>query len=103
MMCVCVCVCVMQGITFERAQELGINHAQFPLGDFVKMNSRKVLAVNHGETRTHALTRTHARTHTHTHAHTHTRSRKHTKKTLLATRTVFLYHARKDQSTTFKK
>ncbi|XP_031441114.1 RNA (guanine-9-)-methyltransferase domain-containing protein 2 isoform X2 [Clupea harengus] len=36
-----------KGITFERAQELGINHAQFPLGDFVKMNSRKVLAVNH--------------------------------------------------------
>ncbi|KAG9339151.1 hypothetical protein JZ751_024183 [Albula glossodonta] len=36
-----------KGITFERAQELGINHAQLPLGNFVKMNSRKVLAVNH--------------------------------------------------------
>ncbi|XP_041925993.1 RNA (guanine-9-)-methyltransferase domain-containing protein 2 isoform X2 [Alosa sapidissima] len=36
-----------KGITFERAQELGIDHAQLPLGDFVKMNSRKVLAVNH--------------------------------------------------------
>ncbi|XP_064787777.1 tRNA methyltransferase 10 homolog A-like isoform X2 [Oncorhynchus masou masou] len=36
-----------KGITFERAQELGINHAQLPLNSFVKMNSRKVLAVNH--------------------------------------------------------
>ncbi|XP_063043608.1 RNA (guanine-9-)-methyltransferase domain-containing protein 2 [Engraulis encrasicolus] len=36
-----------KGLTFERAQELGIEHAQLPLGDFVKMNSRKVLTVNH--------------------------------------------------------
>ncbi|XP_026072743.1 tRNA methyltransferase 10 homolog A [Carassius auratus] len=36
-----------KGITFDRAQELGIAHAQLPLGSFVKMNSRKVLAVNH--------------------------------------------------------
>ncbi|XP_023838222.1 tRNA methyltransferase 10 homolog A isoform X2 [Salvelinus sp. IW2-2015] len=36
-----------KGITFERAQELGIDHAQLPLNSFVKMNSRKVLAVNH--------------------------------------------------------
>ncbi|KAJ6668862.1 hypothetical protein lerEdw1_012348 [Lerista edwardsae] len=35
------------GITYKRAQELGISHAQLPLGIFVKMNSRKVLAVNH--------------------------------------------------------
>lgn len=40
---------LLQGITFNRAQELGIAHAQLPLGSFVKMNSRKVLAVNHGE------------------------------------------------------
>lgn len=40
-----------QGITFERAKELGIDHAQLPLSSFVKMNSRKVLAVNHGENR----------------------------------------------------
>lgn len=39
----------LQGITFERAKELGIDHAQLPLSSFVKMNSRKVLAVNHGE------------------------------------------------------
>lgn len=38
-----------QGITFERAKELGIDHAQLPLSSFVKMNSRKVLAVNHGK------------------------------------------------------
>uniref|UniRef100_A0A672R4Q6 tRNA methyltransferase 10 homolog A n=1 Tax=Sinocyclocheilus grahami TaxID=75366 RepID=A0A672R4Q6_SINGR len=34
-----------KGITFGRAQELGI--AQLPLGSFVQMNSRKVLAVSH--------------------------------------------------------
>ncbi|XP_061438867.1 tRNA methyltransferase 10 homolog A isoform X3 [Rhineura floridana] len=37
-----------KGITYKRAQEQGISHAQLPLGIFVKMNSRKVLAVNHG-------------------------------------------------------
>ncbi|XP_078132273.1 tRNA methyltransferase 10 homolog A [Sander vitreus] len=36
-----------KGITFERAKELGIDHARLPLSSFVKMNSRKVLAVNH--------------------------------------------------------
>lgn len=36
-----------KGVTFERAKELGISHAQLPLSSFVKMNSRKVLAVNH--------------------------------------------------------
>lgn len=36
-----------KGITFERAKELGIDHAQLPLSSFVRMNSRKVLAVNH--------------------------------------------------------
>ncbi|XP_064199556.1 RNA (guanine-9-)-methyltransferase domain-containing protein 2 [Anguilla rostrata] len=36
-----------KGLTFKRAQELGIDHAQLPLGSFVKMNSRKVLTVNH--------------------------------------------------------
>ncbi|XP_017282499.1 RNA (guanine-9-)-methyltransferase domain-containing protein 2 [Kryptolebias marmoratus] len=36
-----------KGITYERAKELGIEHAQLPLSSFVKMNSRKVLAVNH--------------------------------------------------------
>ncbi|XP_074084197.1 tRNA methyltransferase 10 homolog A [Macrotis lagotis] len=36
-----------KGITYKQASEHGIHHAQLPLGDFVKMNSRKVLAVNH--------------------------------------------------------
>uniref|UniRef100_A0A1A7Z5J4 tRNA methyltransferase 10 homolog A n=1 Tax=Iconisemion striatum TaxID=60296 RepID=A0A1A7Z5J4_9TELE len=36
-----------KGITYERAAELGIEHAQLPLSSFVQMNSRKVLAVNH--------------------------------------------------------
>ena len=29
--------------------EKGVAHAQLPISDFVKLNSRKVLAVNHGE------------------------------------------------------
>ncbi|XP_060790136.1 RNA (guanine-9-)-methyltransferase domain-containing protein 2 isoform X4 [Neoarius graeffei] len=36
-----------KGVSFKRAKELGIAHAQLPLDSFVKMNSRKVLAVNH--------------------------------------------------------
>ncbi|XP_038124384.1 RNA (guanine-9-)-methyltransferase domain-containing protein 2 [Cyprinodon tularosa] len=36
-----------KGITYERAKELGIEHAQLPLSSFVRMNSRKVLAINH--------------------------------------------------------
>ncbi|XP_063774711.1 tRNA methyltransferase 10 homolog A [Pseudophryne corroboree] len=36
-----------KGITYKGALDLGISHAQLPLGSFVKMNSRKVLAVNH--------------------------------------------------------
>ncbi|XP_071974376.1 tRNA methyltransferase 10 homolog A isoform X2 [Engystomops pustulosus] len=36
-----------KGITYKQALELGIAHAQLPLGSFVKMNTRKVLAVNH--------------------------------------------------------
>lgn len=39
----------LQGITYKKAVEQGIGHAQLPLGNFVKMNSRKVLAVNHGK------------------------------------------------------
>ena len=38
-----------QGLTFKQATSYGIEHAQLPLADFVKMNSRKVLAVNHGK------------------------------------------------------
>lgn len=34
-------------LTFKQATSYGIEHAQLPLADFVKMNSRKVLAVNH--------------------------------------------------------
>ncbi|XP_051021749.1 tRNA methyltransferase 10 homolog A [Acomys russatus] len=36
-----------KGLTFKQASSYGIEHAQLPLADFVKMNSRKVLAVNH--------------------------------------------------------
>ncbi|XP_054679267.1 tRNA methyltransferase 10 homolog A isoform X2 [Grus americana] len=36
-----------KGVTYRKAVEQGIGHAQLPLGNFVKMNSRKVLAVNH--------------------------------------------------------
>ncbi|PNJ35303.1 TRMT10A isoform 6 [Pongo abelii] len=36
-----------KGLTYKQASDYGINHAQLPLGNFVKMNGRKVLAVNH--------------------------------------------------------
>lgn len=36
-----------KGITYKQASDSGIDHAQLPLGHFLKMNSRKVLAVNH--------------------------------------------------------
>ncbi|XP_006893144.1 PREDICTED: tRNA methyltransferase 10 homolog A [Elephantulus edwardii] len=36
-----------KGLTYKQASDYGIEHAQLPLGNFVKMNSRKVLAVNH--------------------------------------------------------
>ncbi|XP_036266667.1 tRNA methyltransferase 10 homolog A isoform X4 [Pipistrellus kuhlii] len=36
-----------KGLTYKQASDHGIDHAQLPLGNFVKMNSRKVLAVNH--------------------------------------------------------
>ncbi|KAI8810069.1 guanine-1-methyltransferase-domain-containing protein [Cladochytrium replicatum] len=36
-----------KGLCFKRAQELGIATAQLPLGQHVKMSSRRVLATNH--------------------------------------------------------
>ncbi|XP_078425518.1 tRNA methyltransferase 10 homolog A-like isoform X2 [Cetorhinus maximus] len=36
-----------KGLTYNKALELGITHAQLPLGNYVKMDSRKVLTVNH--------------------------------------------------------
>ncbi|XP_053411406.1 tRNA methyltransferase 10 homolog A [Nycticebus coucang] len=36
-----------KGLTYKQASDYGLDHAQLPLGNFVKMNSRKVLAVNH--------------------------------------------------------
>ncbi|KAH0500004.1 tRNA methyltransferase 10-like protein A [Microtus ochrogaster] len=36
-----------KGLTFKQVSSYWIEHAQLPLSDFVKMNSRKVLAVNH--------------------------------------------------------
>ncbi|KAI5937821.1 tRNA methyltransferase 10A [Manis javanica] len=36
-----------KGLTYKQASDHGIDHAQLPLGNFVKMNSRRVLAVNH--------------------------------------------------------
>ena len=38
----------MQGYCYRKAEELGIHHAQLPISKFIEMNSRKVLAVNHG-------------------------------------------------------
>ncbi|XP_072165516.1 tRNA methyltransferase 10 homolog A-like [Diadema setosum] len=36
-----------KGVCFEKVRERGWNHAQLPIGDYVKLKSRKVLAVNH--------------------------------------------------------
>nr|XP_054773160.1 tRNA methyltransferase 10 homolog A-like isoform X2 [Lytechinus pictus] len=36
-----------KGYCYEKVIENGWSHAQLPIGDFVKLNSRKVLAVNH--------------------------------------------------------
>ncbi|XP_048387043.1 RNA (guanine-9-)-methyltransferase domain-containing protein 2 isoform X2 [Stegostoma tigrinum] len=36
-----------KGVTYNKALELGIAHAQLPLRNYVKMDSRKVLTVNH--------------------------------------------------------
>ncbi|XP_043530390.1 RNA (guanine-9-)-methyltransferase domain-containing protein 2 [Chiloscyllium plagiosum] len=36
-----------KGVTYNKALDLGIAHAQLPLGNYVKMDSRKVLTVNH--------------------------------------------------------
>ncbi|XP_038648728.1 tRNA methyltransferase 10 homolog A-like isoform X1 [Scyliorhinus canicula] len=36
-----------KGLTHNKALEFGIAHAQLPLGNYVKMDSRKVLTVNH--------------------------------------------------------
>jgi tRNA (guanine9-N1)-methyltransferase len=36
-----------KGLCFEKANELGIDHARLPIGKFVKMQSRKVLTINH--------------------------------------------------------
>ncbi|XP_004462018.1 tRNA methyltransferase 10 homolog A isoform X2 [Dasypus novemcinctus] len=36
-----------KGLTYKQASDHGIDHAHLPLANFVKMNSRKVLAVNH--------------------------------------------------------
>lgn len=34
-------------ITYKQASDHGIDHAQLPLGNFVKVNGRKVVAINH--------------------------------------------------------
>lgn len=43
----CLSACA-QGRCFKAAVESGVAHAQLPISQFVKLNSRKVLAVNHG-------------------------------------------------------
>ena len=38
-----------QGYCFKHAMEQGIEHAQLPILEYVKLNSRAVLAINHGK------------------------------------------------------
>lgn len=39
---------LIKGLCLERANELGVRHAQLPIGQYVEhMPSRKVLTVNH--------------------------------------------------------
>lgn len=37
----------MQGLTLKLAEEAGISHAQLPIGQYLNMKTRKVLAINH--------------------------------------------------------
>eukprot|EP01132_Coremiostelium_polycephalum_P002534 gene2534-3137_t len=39
----------LKGITYKKAQEQGIETAQLPIGNYIQMASRKILAVNHGK------------------------------------------------------
>ena len=39
----------MQGYCFKHAVQQGIAHAQLPIAEYVKLNCRTVLAINHGE------------------------------------------------------
>ena len=54
-MCVCRAMCChdvhvcVQGYCYQRALDLGVAHAQLPISQYVKLNCRTVLAVNHGE------------------------------------------------------
>lgn len=36
-----------KGLCYQRAQERGFAHAQLPIGQYVKMSTRKVLTINH--------------------------------------------------------
>ena len=45
---VVVVVVVFQGHCYQCAVQNGVAHAQLPISQFIKLNSRKVLAVNHG-------------------------------------------------------
>jgi hypothetical protein len=43
------CCLTLQGLCHQLAEEKGLSHAQLPLDQFLKMSTRKVLTINHGQ------------------------------------------------------